>query len=120
MYNYADDNTISCTANTLGELKSLVEMTTMSATRWFDFNQMKVSPDKFQAMIFGNNYDPSEATFDVAGKHIPCNSSVRLLGIDIDNKLCFDKHISSLCIKTARQLNSLQRVAKFLNDETKK
>ena len=103
-----------------GVPQGLLDATTMTAIQRFNFNQMKVNPDKFQAIIFGNNYGPSEVTFDVAGIHIPCNSSVRFLGVDIDNNTCFDKHVSSLRIKAARQLNSLQRVAKFLNHETNK
>ena len=48
MYNYAGDNTISCIANTFGELKGLLETDTMSAIQWFNFNQMKVNPDNLK------------------------------------------------------------------------
>ena len=61
----------------------------MSAVKWFNFSQMEVNPDKFLAMIFSNKHHPNKEKIDVAGKHIPCNSSVRLLGIDIWQQIVF-------------------------------
>ena len=39
---------------------------------------------------------------------INSESSVLLLGLEIDSKLNFDKHISKLCNKSAAQLNTLK------------
>ena len=38
-----------------------------------------------------------------------------LLGINIDGRLTFTDHISSCCNKTARQLNALSRISKYLD-----
>ena len=48
-------------------------------------------------------------------RDIVCESNdVKLLGITLDNKLKFDKHVSNICSKTNRKLRALTRVAKFL------
>ena len=36
------------------------------------------------------------------------------------NKLSFDQHVSSLCIKAGQKLNALSRIAFFMNDEQRK
>ena len=42
-------------------------------------------------------------------------AEVKVLGVTIDNKLCFSQHISACCKKAARQLNALACVSKHLN-----
>ena len=41
-------------------------------------------------------------------------SSVKLLGIEIDNKLNFEKHISNICKKASDQLNAICRLQTFM------
>ena len=41
-------------------------------------------------------------------------SSVKLLDIEIDNKLNFEKHISNICRKTSNQLNAICRMETFM------
>ena len=53
-------------------------------------------------------------------KKINSESSVLLLGLEIDSKLNFDKHISKLCNKSAGQLNALNRLNRYLGFEEKK
>ena len=47
-------------------------------------------------------------------------SSVKLLGIQLDDKLNFNLHISNICKSAANQLNALIRLKKFMNFEEKK
>ena len=47
-------------------------------------------------------------------------SSVKLLGLQLDDKLNFNLHISHICKSAANQLNALIRLKKFMNFEEKK
>ena len=47
-------------------------------------------------------------------------TSVKLLGITIDNSLNFDEHISSICKSAANQLNALVRLKTFLGSNERK
>ena len=46
-------------------------------------------------------------------------SSVKLLGIEIDNRLSFEKHISTLCNKASNQLNAIGKIQKFMGFKEK-
>ena len=82
---------------------------------------MIVNPEKIQVIIIdkkGQNNNPTEINID--GKKINSESSVLLLGLEIDSKLNFDKHVSKLCHKSAGQLNGLNRLNRYLGFEEKK
>ena len=58
--------------------------------------------------------------FTLAGVDIPCEEIVKLLGVELDFMLNFDKQIKNMYMKAARQLNVLQRLNKVLSVETRK
>ena len=70
-------------------------------------NNMIINAEKFQAIITdkkGQNNNPTEINIDE--KKVNSESSVLLLGSEIDSKLNFDKHISKLCKKKCRPAHS--------------
>ena len=82
---------------------------------------MTVNPRKFQAMIisrFGKMENRHEMYID--NKKITSEHSVKLLGIEIDNQLNFDNHVSTLCKKAGSQLNAIGRLRKYIGFPGKK
>ena len=69
---------------------------------------MKATPTKFQAMLLGRDF--KQMTVNVEGNTTEMISSVKLLGIQTDNKLTFNKHISKLCEKSVNQINVMKRL----------
>ena len=55
-----------------------------------------------------------------AGFEITTEKIVKLLGIDIDYKLNFNKHIGSLCKRAAGQLNAICRMGKHVGENEKR
>ena len=82
---------------------------------------MVVNPDKFQAIILDNqkgDHTNERITADNQQiKHLP---SVKLLGLQLENKMNLNTHISNICKSAANQLNALIRLKKFVNFEEKK
>lgn len=74
---------------------------------------MKANPSKFQAICMSR--DNIEIEFTVENNKIKTESVVKLLGIHIDNKLNFNHHLSLLSKKSARQINALQRLCKYVD-----
>ena len=119
MYNYADDNTVSYTHKQLTVLKAVIESETETTLNWFDDNQMQANPGKFQAIVGGKKTFSELKSFSVADNTIPCEETVKLLGVELDYQLNFNEQVSRICQKVARQLNVLQRISKFLSEETR-
>ena len=64
--------------------------------------------------------DHRQKTFKIGDKVIEAPSSVKLLGVQMDNKLDFNLHITNICRSAANQLNTLIRLKGFLSFEVKK
>ncbi len=122
IHNYADDNSLEAAANTLEELIAILEGKSNIAIDWLEGNEMIPNAKKFQALIVAKNKVGifNKIPITIKGKTIFSKSSVKFLGINIDNKLNFDEHIRSLCNKGGQQLNALFRLNRYLTFESKK
>ena len=92
LFNFADDNAISTTADNIDDLLLTLKHESELAVKWFTDNQMIVNPEKFQAIILKNsknskNYEPVK--LEIGRAKIETKDTVKLLGITIDNKLNF-------------------------------
>ena len=95
--NYADDNTLSACEETFDLVTAALQLDAENAIRWFTSNYMKVNPDKFQVMYMKSIY----SSYDVPqlmvldGNELRNEDHVQLLGITIDSKLNFERHIDN-------------------------
>ena len=107
LYNFADDNTLSAFATTVSELIKILESESEVVIDWFKINKMVVNPDKFQAIILDKRKrDHTDEHIIVDNQQIKVVSSVKLLGLQLDDKLNFNLHISNICKSAANQLNA--------------
>ena len=82
---------------------------------------MIVNPDKFQAILLDKRKSGhTNQRIVVDNQYIKVVSSVELLGIQIDDKLEFNLHISNICRSAANQLNALFRLKRFLGYKEKR
>jgi hypothetical protein len=119
--NFADDNSISDAAKTIPGLIRILEDESNNAIEWFRENGMIVNPDKFQSTIFDKNAgDEITYTLNFDNKIVQTSPEAILLGIEIDKKFNFNKHIHELTKRASGQLNFLSRQQKFLTQDAKK
>ena len=120
--NYADDNTIDVSSNTVELLIQALQFDTEKALTWFSANFMQANPEKFQLLLMkpNNLTDIFPDHIEVNNTEIKRNESVKFLGITIDDKLKFDVHVTNLCIKAGTQLNVLYRFKNVFNIEERK
>ena len=78
---------------------------------------MKANIDKFQLMVLSPCVRElqTEVTIQVDDVCITSQSSAKLLGINIDSDLRFDKHVKSLCNKSNAKVQILKRIAQYLS-----
>ena len=80
---------------------------------------MIVNPDKFKAIVLTKSkQDNSGIPVGLRGHRIDSQNTVTLLGITIDCKLSFEKHVSGLCKTAASQLlNALKSLRSYITHE---
>ena len=76
--------------------------------------------DKFQAIVVKRNSKMKDSnSLNIKQEVINSENCVKLLGVEIDNKLSFEKHISTLVKKVSNQLNAISRMQKFMGFKEK-
>ena len=75
---------------------------------------MIVNSGKFQSIIIDKKkQDHTKETFKIRDNIIEASSAVKLLGVQINEKLNFNLHITNICRFAANQLNALIRLKQF-------
>ena len=118
--NFADDTTIySCSLN-FKEAAHKLSNDTHIVLNWFKVNSMLANPGKFQIMFLGSKIDNSKITFAIENKGIKWKREVKLLGIIINEKLTFTKHIANICSLASNRLRALTIIRRILSTEKTK
>ena len=95
--NYADDTTFHVSDKSLNTLIRQLEHDSLLYIEWFNSNYLKLNEDKCHFLILGHKYELVWAK--VGETKIWEEDIAKLLGINIDSNLSFNKHVSSLCVK---------------------
>ena len=111
MISYADDNTTFAINKDFTSLMNTLVDNTSIMLEWFKLNEMKSNTDKCQLIVANNAITQVNIGNDI----IHGNTSVKLLGIIIDNELKFTKHVTSLCKKASQKLHALARISTYIN-----
>ena len=120
IFNYADDNCISFAGSSINIIEDTLKKEVASLMEWFRKNSLVANPAKFQTMLVkSNNIDDIELNVTAENVSLPSSDTMKVLGIDIDNRLTFDGHVSSMCIKAGKQLNALQRLKGSLDRDSR-
>ena len=120
IYNYADDNCISFEGRSIDIITDKLHQESVSLMEWFRKNSLAANPAKFQTMLLkSNSIKDIQLNVTVENISLPSSDTMKVLGIDIDDRLTFDGHISNMCIKAGRQLNVLQRLRGSLDQDSR-
>ena len=96
--NFADDNGISTSAESVPVVITNLETDSFKAINWFKENKMIANPGKFDAMIMKKHgEDISKTILNIGDKKIETSNKIELLGLTIDDKLSFKEHIAITC-----------------------
>ena len=75
---------------------------------------MVVNSNKFQAIILHRKEVQATHRLIIGDKETKTTNSIKLLGINIDDQLKFNEHISILCSNAVMQLNAHGRLQKYM------
>ena len=118
LHNFADDNTVNAVAETISELVKSLEDKANVAIEWFHVNEMIANPGKFKSILLSKSRENlSGYQITLRGHEIETKEFVILLGVTIDSKLSFEKHISQFFQHASSQLNALERLGFCMDRE---
>ena len=108
---YVDDNTPYRTADTIDEVIKLLECDSTMLSKWFSDNQIKASISKCHLLVNKKN----EVVINLGEAEIKNIEYEKLLGIKVDTKLNFNKHLNDKISKASRKANALSRVMPYMS-----
>ena len=99
MCNYADDNCIAYAHKDIETIKVLLK----KMLDWFKNNSLLANPSKFQSMLLKNKtVNAEDFNIIVDNDILNLTDDMTVLGINIDNTLNSNSHVSSMCNKAGR------------------
>ena len=101
-------------------MQATLENQSHVAIVWLNQDEMIANPSKFQLIFLSKEKGHLNSSISIGGHQIESKNSVELLGITIDDKLKFDKHVSKLCKSAVNQCYSLYRFRKYMSPFVRK
>ena len=110
---YADDHQLYISFRPDTKSTTAMEDCVSDIRRWMLTNRLMINDGKTEVMLVSTPQQLAKITLDgikVGGENIVPATAVRNLGVNQDNHLKMDKHVSSLCSKSFYQLLRLRRI----------
>ena len=112
--NMADDTTPYACDMDLENLIRNLEGDVASVTSWFQANFMILNPDKCHFLIDGPKTMVEQMSIEVGEQVIWESLYEKLLGVKVDKKMLFERHVSDICKKASGKLTALTRLARIV------
>ena len=96
---YADDLSLFFASENLNDLYSVINENLTNVYSWFCTNSLKLNSKKSNYLLFAGKKRTYEKQLKLGDNIINRNSHIKLLGVTIDDKLTFKKHINAVSSK---------------------
>ena len=93
--NFGDNNTVYSCDTSISRISTNLENDLNTQLNWFYANGMVANPDKFQLMFLGLD-EKHKFHLNSEGVKISSTENVKLLGVETDNQLRFNKYTKTL------------------------
>jgi len=113
---YADDTQIFFADSTPEKVEEVINADLARVDQWYEQNGMRRNTSKYQAIVMGKTQVKPQ--FHCENIAIPITEDLEMLGVTVDNKMKFEKHIAKICRKVSQQIAVLKRMKKILPFET--
>ena len=120
VYHFADDTNLLYTNNSIKKLNKMLNKDLKNLTNWLNANKISLNVDKTEMILFKPIKKPLDCQLKLKlnGKRLYQTSSVKYLGIKIDQYLNWQDHINNIAIKLNKANAMLYKVRQFVNEKT--
>ena len=87
--------------------------------KWEENWSMQFHPDKCQLLKVTNKRKPSSYNYNIHNVEIQETDNANYLGVNVNNKLSWNKHIDNICSKGNRTINFVHRNFKECSQQVK-
>ena len=116
---YADDTGIYASANDCYELVNNTDK-----LKWMLQNKLQIHPKKTKHMYIGSSFNIKNKIAQnpilINNASVPRTENYTCLGVDIDERLTWEKHIDKTCAKVGAGIGVMRRMKPFVPLETLK
>ena len=106
-----DDNTPYVIADDINGVIASLEKGSKALLTWFENNLLKCIGDKCNLLVSAID----AVSITVSEYDIKNSDCEKLLGVQFDNKLTFEKHIPDICRKASRKTYALTGMAPYMD-----
>lgn len=107
---YADDAAIVVVAQSAETLSIVANDSLRRANQWLTSRGLEMAEQKTEAILVTKRRVYTQPRLVIKGKLIPWSKSIRYLGVQLDNRLCFAVHIYTVAEKATRTAARLARL----------
>ena len=119
---FPDDTNLTLSAKTLTELKLALTLELNNLSCWLKANRLSLNVAKTELMIIGSRQRLSVQCDDleirIDDQIIKRVDHTKSLGLTIDDRLSWCKHVDEICKKVSSAIGVLKRVRPFISKET--
>ena len=119
---YADDTAISLSSKNIDDLQNDLNLDLLKLQDWLHANKLSLNVVKTQSLIIGSgpnirkieSQPDAPPSFSIGDQDIEMITNARYLGVQIDSKLNWDRHIDTIKTKANRALGLIKYSKKYL------
>ena len=112
---FADDTTLFCSNQNLGQLLDTVEAEMKTLKKWFDVNKLSLNIDKTKFILFSNKQINTKVQIRIDKFELELVNEIKFLGIIIDRKISWKSHITYIKSKISKTLAILSKTKHILD-----
>ncbi|WP_419616858.1 reverse transcriptase domain-containing protein, partial [Thiolapillus sp.] len=125
-HSFSDDNQLYISAN-LAQLQEIIRTSQSCISdvqAWMHNNKLQLNPDKTEMILITSKHNQKSLSLpfsvDLNGTSIHLSSTVRNLGVTLDQNLSFQQHVSRTCQICYFELRRINSIRHYLSQDALK
>ncbi len=121
---YADDTEIYLSSKNCDDIVIKINLDLENIRKWMLRNKLQIHPTKSKYMFIGSAYNIkhklSANPIFINNVPMPRTENYICLGVNIDERLTWEKHIDMICSKVSAGIGAIRRIRPFVSPATLK